>query len=454
MKAEKKEVWDHVLALLRIGIPLVGANIAAFALHMTDTLMLGRYDVTALAAATVATSIYFVVFMFGSGFGAAVLPIVASAVASGNEMTARRATRMSMWLGVFFFIAVLPLLWWSETLMTWMGQTPSVARLAQDYLRIAAFGMLPALVLMSLRSFLSALDHTKIQLVITVAGIALNAFANYLLIFGKFGFPEMGIRGAAVASVLVQLGMLAASVVYVALKEKRFQMFVRIWKPDWDLFRVVASMGVPIGLTALAEGGMFSASAIMMGWIGEIELAAHGIALQLTALTFMFHVGMSQAATVLAGRAYGNKNEEELRDVAKAAIMIAGFFGIVVICVFCVFPSQLVGLFLDPSEPRLYELLSVGSMLVIVSTMFQFMDSGQIVALSLLRGVHDTTVPMWLALVSYWIIGLVSSYVLAFVFGLGAIGLWFGLSAGLGAAAFSMMTRFWTHSVKIGESAE
>lgn len=450
MTTEKKEVLDHIQALLRLGIPLVGANLAGFAIHLTDTLMLGRYDVTALAAATVATSIYFVVFMLGSGFGVAVLPIVASAVAAGDEVLARRATRMSMWLGVIFFACAFPLLWWSEFLMKLLGQTPMVAQLAQDYLRIAVFGMLPALVLMSLRSFLSALGHTKIQLIVTTGGILLNVFINYLLIFGTFGFPELGIRGAAIASVFVQLGMVSANILYVSVKERRFQLFIRIWRPDWELLRKVAGMGFPIGLTSLAEGGMFSASAIMMGWIGEIELAAHGIALQLTALTFMFHVGMSQAATVLAGRAYGSKNEEELRDVAKAAIIIAGFFGVIVICIFCVFPSQLVGLFLDPNEARIVELLAIGTTLVIVSTMFQFVDSGQIVALSLLRGVHDTTVPMWLAVGSYWIIGLASSYILAFVFGLGAVGLWFGLSAGLGAAAFSMMARFWGHSVKIG----
>ncbi len=453
MQSGKKEVWDYVIALLRLGIPLVGTNVAAFAIHMTDTLMLGRYDISALAAATVATSFYFVIFMFGSGFGMAVLPIVSSAVVSGDRVLARRATRMSMWLGVAFFVAVFPLMWWSEFLMCSMGQTPTVAALAQDYLRIAMFGMLPALVLMSLRSFLSAMDHAKIQLWVTIGGIALNAAVNYLLIFGSFGAPELGIRGAAYASVLVQIGMLASYILFVHFKEYRFLLFQRIWKPDWELFRKVAGMGIPIGLTSLAEGGMFSASAIMMGWIGEIELAAHGIALQLTALTFMFHVGMSQAATVLAGRAYGNKNEDELRKVAKAAISIAGFFGVLVICVFCVFPSQLVMIFLDPHEPRLIELLSIGSTLVIVSTMFQFMDSGQIVALSLLRGVHDTTVPMWLAVVSYWIIGLLSSYLFAFVFGLGPVGLWFGLSAGLGAAAFSMMARFWGNSVKIGPKA-
>lgn len=449
MTTDERDVWSYVVELLKLGLPLVGTNLSAFAIHMTDTLMLGWYDVSALAAATVSTSLYFILFILGGGFGMAVLPIVSSATVSGDVITARRATRMSMWLGSVYFVVVVLALWRSEALFLALGQEPKVAALAQEYLRIAVFGMLPALCLMSLRSFLSALNQTKIQLWITFGGIFLNAAVNYVLIFGHFGAPELGVKGAAIASVLIQFVMFAFFAVYSHVKEREFHLFQRIWKADWDVLSKVLRLGVPIGLTSLAEGGMFTASAIMMGWIGEVELAAHGIALQLVGLTFMFHVGMSQAATVLAGRAYGQSDEEALRQIALAAISIAGFFGVVVVCVFCAFPSELVRLFVSPDEPRLAAILPVGATLVIVSTMFQFMDSGQIVALSLLRGVHDTTVPMWLATVSYWIIGLAASYFFAFMMNWGPMGLWFGLSTGLAAAAFSLMARFWTYSVRI-----
>lgn len=454
MRPGQNDYMKRIVELLRLGLPLVGSSVAGFAIHLTDTLMLGWYNVTSLAAATVATSLFFIIFIFGSGFGMAVLPLVASATAAKDEVRARRVTRMSLWLAFIFFLLALPFLWWSRPLLLGLGQEPHIAELGQSYLRIAVFGLLPALFTMSLRSFLSAQYLTQVQLWITVIGIFLNAGVNYLLIYGNFGMPELGIRGAAIASVLIQILMFGALALYIVWRLPAFKLFQRIWKSDWQAFGEVARMGLPIGLTSLAETGLFTASAIMMGWIGEIELAAHGIALQLTALTFMFHVGMSQAATVLAGNAYGLRDEAALRQIAFAAITIAAFFGILVICVFVTFPRELVLLFLDPNEPRIYELVRVGAMLVIVSTLFQFVDSGQIVALSLLRGVHDTRVPMWIALVSYWIVGLGTSYVFAFALDWGPMGLWFGLTAGLGTAAFSLMMRFWGHSVFIGAADE
>ena len=200
---------------------------------------------------------------------------------------------------------------------------------------------------------------------------------------------------------------------------------------------------------AFAEAGLFTGSSIMMGWIGVDELAAHGIALQLSGLTFMFHVGMSQAATVLSGRAYGRRNEAELRRVGRVAFGIGMGFGLLVVLLFVAAPGPLVGLFLDPAEPRRDVIVALGTSLVLAAALFQFADAGQIIALSLLRGVQDTQVPMWLALVSYWVVGLPAGYVLAIPLGVGPIGLWLGMTLGLGAAAVSLSWRFWGRSVRI-----
>ena len=188
----------------------------------------------------------------------------------------------------------------------------------------------------------------------------------------------------------------------------------------------------------------------MMGWIGELELAAHGIALQLAALAFMFHVGMSQASTIRAGGDYGRKDQAGLRRTAWASVIVGLSFGVIVVSTFLSFPETLVGLFVDPSEPQRVALISIAAKLLIFAALFQFVDAGQIIALSLLRGVQDTAVPMWLATISYWLIGLPAGYVLAFVLGLNEVGLWLGLCIGLGMAALTLMWRFWARSVRIG----
>lgn len=439
----------HARSLLRLGLPLVATSVAGFAIHMTDTIMLGWYDVISLAAATVATSIWFVVFILGAGFSNAVVAMVAAAAAEGDLVRARRVTRMSMWLGLMFVVFAIAPLWWSQAFFRLLGQTDAVAAEAQRYLRIAGWGMIPALLANSMRSFLSGMQLTTVQIWVTLVALVVNAIINYALIFGRLGAPEMGIQGAAIASVLVQALTFTVLALYAQAKFPDVALFQRIWRPDWQAMGQVFRIGLPIGLTSLAEGGLFSASAVMMGWIGELELAAHGIALQITALFFMFHVGMSQAATVRAGGAFGRRDEAELRRWGKTAFAVSWGFGVLAVILMVTIPSQMVALFVDPDEPARAAIIRIGTTLVLLSALFQFVDATQIVSLSLLRGVQDTTVPMWLATVSYWLIGIPASYVMAFVWGWGGVGLWLGLTVGLAAASAGLMARFWGRSVRL-----
>ena len=443
----------HIRALLRLGLPLVGSAVVGFVIHMTDTIMLGWFNVISLAAATIATSVWFIIFILGAGFGNAVMSLVAAAAAAGDEVQARRATRMAFWLSLAYGLIVLAPLWWSEAMFLALGQTADVAAEAQRYLRIAGFGMIPALLAVVIRSYLSALHLTAVQLWVSLAAFVLNALVNYALIFGNWGAPELGIRGAAIASVIVQVLILVVMLAYAQIKLPHYRLYQRIWKADPVALRAVFRLGLPIGLTSLAESGFFTASAVMMGWIRAIELAAHGIALQLVALMFMFHVGMSQAATILASSAYGRRDEADLRRVAKTSLLVAFSFGIGVVVLFLSIPQVLISLFLDPTEPARDRLLAIGTTLVMLAALFQFVDSTQIFAIALLRGVLDTTVPMWLAVLSYWVVGLPVSYVMAFTLGWGPVGLWLGLVVGLGCASALLMWRFWGRSVRIGRLA-
>jgi MATE family multidrug resistance protein len=229
----------------------------------------------------------------------------------------------------------------------------------------------------------------------------------------------------------------------------QYQLLRNVWRSDTEIMRQVFRLGWPIGLTSLAEGGLFSASAVMMGWLGAIPLAAHGIAIQLASLTFMVHLGLSQAATVRAGRALGRKDELGLRRGGWAAITMSAVFAGLTMILFLSVPELLISGFIDPQSDARAQVMSIGVALLAMAALFQVVDALQVMALGLLRGVQDTTVPMIMATVSYWIIGLPASYWLAFSFGLGPMGLWLGLVVGLSVAAVLLMWRFWRKSVFI-----
>ena len=440
--------------LMVLGLPLIGSNLAQIAIGITDTLMLGWYDVEALAAVTLAANVYFVTFLLGAGFAWAVMPMVAEAVSAGEPVRARRVTRMGNWLSVLYGAVMMVPLFFSAPIFRAIGQEPQIAQLAQDYLRIAGWQMIPALIVIVLRSFLSALERTQIILWVTLGIAVLNVPLNYLLIFGNFGFPELGIRGAALASLITTSISLVALLIYTQVKEPTYELFVRIWRVDAEALTGVFRLGWPIGLTSLAEGGLFTASTVMMGWLGAIPLAAHGVALQLASLIFMVHVGLSQAATVRAGQALGRRDEPALRCTGATALALSVFVAALTVALFLLIPGPLIGLFIDPTDPARDEILAVGIALLAVAALFQTVDALQVMVLGLLRGVQDTRVPMWLAAVSYWVIGLPVSYVFGFVLDWGGTGIWAGLVVGLATAAVLLSWRFWGGSVRIGVEGE
>ena len=439
----------HGRPLLVLGLPLVASNLAQFAIHITDTVMLGWYDVTALAALTIAGNFFFVVFIVGSGFAFALTPMVAAAIEQGDESQARRVTRMGFWLSALYAAVTLPPLMFAEPILLAIGQEPEVAAGAQAYLRIAAWALIPNLFVMVLKGFLSALERTGVILWSTVGAAILNAVVNYALIFGNWGAPEMGIRGAAVASIVTVLLGFVWLVVYTRVTLPGYALFQRLWKSDWEAFVRVFRVGLPIGVTALTEGGLFAASSVMMGWLGEVPLAAHGIALQVASVVFIVHVGLSQAATIRAGQALGRRDGEGLRAVGAASLVISALFAAAVVVVFLSVPELLISGFVDPDDPAREAIMMVGTGLLAMAGLFHFADALQVMTLGLLRGVQDTRVPMWMSAFSYWGVGVPVSYWFGFELGLGGVGVWLGLALGLLAAAILLSLRFWGRAVRI-----
>ena len=442
----------HARATLALGLPLVGSHLAQMALHVADTVMMGWYGVTELAATVLGASSFFVVFILGSGFAQAVMPMVASALAEGDEAQVRRDTRMGLWLSILYGMACYPLFWWSGPVLLALGQKAEVAALGQDYLRVAGLGMIPALMVMALKSYLSALGRTQVVLWVTLGAVVLNVAVNWALIFGNWGAPELGVVGAAIATVVVQVASLVALGLYAGWLPalRRFRLWQRFWRADWPAMGRVFRLGWPIGVTGLAESGLFQASALMMGWIGTVELAAHGIAMEVASLAFMVHLGLSNAITVRTAHADGAGDVAGLRGGAVVGIALSVVVGLAMVGLFLAAPQPILSLFLDMSQPEADRIVAYGTMLLALAALFQLADAMQVIALGLLRGIRDTRVPMALAAISYWLIGIPASYVLAFPLGLGGPGLWLGLTIGLVFASATLMARFWTLAPRAG----
>jgi len=440
---------QHARAVLGLGLPLVGSHLAQFAITLTDAAMLGWYNVESLAAGVLGGEMFFVFFIMGSGFAWAVMPIVASAQGAGEDAQVRRVTRMGLWASILFGCLALPFLLFTEEILRALGQTDEVSRLAGDYNRINGWAIWPALLVMVLKSYLAALERTRVVLWITLLAAGVNAVVNYILIFGNFGAPEMGIRGAAVASVVVHLVSLLALVFYVIRATPEHALFQRLWRPDAEAFGRVFRLGWPIGITNLAEVGLFAASSVMMGWLGTLPLAAHGIALQAASVAFMMHLGLSNAATVRAGHAHGRGDLPGLRAGASVVIAMSTIAALVTVMVFLVLPEPIISAFMRPDEPDRDTVLALGTGLLAAAALFQLVDAGQVIALGLLRGVQDTRVPMVIAAITYWGVGIPASYLLGFTIGLGGVGVWLGLALGLALAAIFMMARFWGWSARL-----
>ena len=434
-------LFSYIRSLFLLSLPLIGGHIAQILIGVGDTLIVGRYSTESLAALVLGTTIFFIIFIFGAGFSFAVVALVSTAKSESDTVKIRRITRMALWLSFAFGLFVFPIFLFSETVLLFLGQELNLAILASDYLIFSGIAMFPALSASVLRCYLAGLEYVKVTFYISMLAVLLNLLVNYLLVFGKLGLPELGIVGAGIATVFVNLFMCISFLVYAKVKLPQHNLFVRFWRPDWPVIGLVSKMGSAIGISSLAEAGLFSASSIMMGWIGQIELAAHGIALQLASITFMLHLGLSDAATIRVSSAFGKKNKRKIVYECWAALILSLAISLLAIIVFLGMPNFLISAFLNPEELSANLIMKIGVSLLALAALFQLVDGGQALAIHLLRGLHDTTIPMYLAIISYWIIGLPIGYLLSFHYNFGPQGIWLGLVLGLGSACVFLFTR-------------
>jgi MATE family multidrug resistance protein len=435
----------HFRTTFTLGVPLIGAQLAQLGIHTTDVVILGRLGAAHLAAIVLSSQFFFTIFILGSGFANAVMPMVAQAYGRGDTVSVRRSVRMGMWVVLLYSVLMIPLFYSAENILLYAGQKPEVAALAGNYLKIAQWGMGPALLFMTLRGLVSAHGRAGIVLYVTFTILTVNAILAYALVLGHFGLPALGMEGAAIASVVVNVLSFLLITAYIQSRAdmRRYELFVRFWRPDWQAFREVVHLGLPIGLTMLAEVSLFTGASLLMGNIGTLELAAHGIALQLASIAFMIPLGLAQAGTVRVGVAHGRGDHLGVVRAAWAVLIVAAVIAVGGGILFAVIPTTLASIFLDKAGRDSAAVLAIAGPFVVIAGVFQLVDGLQAIAAGLLRGLKDTRIPMILALISYWPIGFLAAWFFAFPAGFGGIGVWFGFLAGLAAASVLLNWRFY-----------
>lgn len=444
INSAKKTFREHLYATVKLGIPLVLMQVTLMLINMTDTIMLGWLGVKELAAGTLAFQLVFAVYIFCLGISSALMPLISSASGRNDIQAVRRSVRMGLWvLAITVMVLMIPMRF-GEQIFLVLGQDPELSSLAQSYVVIAQWSLIPAFLQTGLRSFLASLEHTKAIVIIIIAMTLLNALLNYMFIFGNFGVPRWEMEGAAVATNIANMFGFICIALYVRYSEfcKPYEIFKRFWKPEWPAFREIIKIGFPISLMVFFESALFTAAAIMMGWIGAIELAAHGIAIQLAAFTFMIPLGLSQVASVRIGNALGREDAEGIGLAAKAVLLISLGFACISVAVFLLIPEILIEFFLSEDETDADAVIAYAVPLLMAAAAFQVFDAIQVTSAGNLRGLKDAKMPMIIAAICYWPIGLTTAYVLAFHFGYGGVGIWTGLVVGLMTAGVCLMWRF------------
>lgn len=427
--------------LLMLGLPIIFTQLAQSSMGFIDTLVAGQYNSLDLAAVALGSSIWLPIFLASSGILMATTPLVAHAI--GSEQNQKIASILSQGLWVVLFLAILSvvLITHADTVLHVLDVDELLSNKTMDYLGAIVWGF-PAMILYQLlRSYFEGLGKTRPAMYIAGLGLLLNIPLNYILVFGKFGFPELGAAGCGWASAIVMWVMLALGVTLLlksaTLKVPKHAGF--IWFHLTEFLQYL-KLGIPIGFSILIEVTMFCVIALLLAPLGTTIVAAHQITMTFTGLVFMIPLSLSMASTIRIGQKLGANQPHDAKLAAQVTMGLATLFAIVTSVLIAIFSENIASIF-TPEAP----LIAMASNLLLIAALFEISDGLQVTAAGALRGYKDTTVPLIIVVVAYWVIGLPLGYLLALtdliIPRLGAAGFWYGLVAGLSVSALLLIMR-------------
>ncbi len=429
---------------LKLAIPLVSAQVAQSLTGFFDTIMMGRLGVETLAAGGLASLTFFAILNIAAGVVMGISPLVAEAYGAKNKPRIEKLVRQGFWLVLLLSLPMMIILAHLDSMMLKLGQSQTTVILADSYLNIILWGFLPALGFAMLRGVISGLSNARPIMFIVIIGTIFNVIGNYILGFGKFGFPRLELVGLAISSTIALWGMFVALLVYI-LRHKQlkiYRIFDRLHQIKPIILWELAKTGVPIGVFIALELGLFTVVTYLMGTLGTEVLAAHQIVFQTTIIVFMIPLGMSYAATVRVGQWLGQKNSNGIKRAGYLSIGMGLVFSIFLALLMLLFPLAIIGLYLNVNDPTNTAIVNLALPMLTVATISQILDAVQKIAYGVLQGLQDTSIPVLLNIPAFWIVGLGIGYFLCFHLGLGGLGLWLGQSIGVATAAILFLFRF------------
>lgn len=429
---------------IRLAFPIILGEIAQMSLHLIDTAMVGALGYKELGAAALVMSVLNIPFVFGIGMTMSVSQMVSLAHGRHDGKKVSHYFYNGFWLcaGAALLIAVgLEL---GVNILFHLGQDPEVAAMAVPYMRIMGWSVIPSLLFMALKQFTDGLEYTKTAMMLSLASLPLNVFLNWLLIYGKWGFPRLELVGAAWGTLITRT-LIFVILGLIILNHPLFRKYIAVRKKEWKFrkytMRELLRIGIPSSLQISMESGAFAISGILIGTINAVALAAHQIALSTAAFTFMVSMGLAQACAIRTSNALGANNWSKIRLIGKSTFIVSLSYGCICALVFILFRHQLPLLF--NNEQAVVELAAY---LLLFAAIFQIPDSLQAVYASLLRGIKDVKVPTGFIAVAYWVLGIPFGYWLAVYRGMGASGIWIGFILGLSCSALFLSYRFYRKS--------
>lgn len=404
-----------------------------------DSVMIGRIGEISLAASSLANSVFFLFITFGMGMSFGITPLVAKAHGQDNKYAIGQILKSALLIyvlvGFILFVAVFLCIEYLYIL----EQPPEVEQAAKPYLTVIGFSIIPFMISQVFRQFTDGLSFTRQSMYVMIAGNITNIALNYILIYGKFGAPEMGLVGAGIATLISRVVMLLLLTITV-FYHKKLRIYTRIItsvKTSVPTIKALLRIGIPSGMQFSFEVSAFVAAAIMMGWLGATELAAHQIAMSLATVSYMMASGLSTAATIRVGNQLGLKDIQTLREAAFSIFAMVVVTEIVWTLIFILGKDVLPTLFIHE-----HDVIAIASSLLIMAAFFQLSDGIQVVGLSALRGLSDVKLPTVFTFSAYWVIGLPLGYYCGFKTNMGPQGIWLGLIAGLTISAICLVLRF------------
>lgn len=428
----------------KLALPVVLTHIAQIAMMTTDLALIGQISTEALAGAALAGRIYLISFTFGVGPLAAIAPIAARAFAANNRAVIRRSLRMGLWAALLLSFPMMGFALCGEKILLSLGQPPSAAGFAREYLLGLVWGAAPALCFLAMRSFMSAVGRPEPALWITLTAIPVNALLVYVLVNGKLGFPRLELFGAGLATTLVNCVTFFVSFWFAAMHRsfRQYHVLGHFWRFDRALLRQLIHKGFPISIDYLMGYGLFSAAALLAGLVGTRALAAHQIAFQVTQFLFMISLGIGMAAAVRVGHAIGRNDAHGIKWAGLAG-MLLGIISIALLTLIVLIARfTIVEIFLDEAGHDANATIELAARLLLVGSGFFIVDALKNVATGALRGLNDTRMPLLFAGVAYWLIGFSVSCVLSLKTIYGVIGIWIGISLGTTIYAGLLVARF------------